>query len=925
MASAVLTLSQPEPLVSGDTITGTFTFNEDVTGFVSNGYFVLNSFNFFTVPVTDIVEVSARVYTFTFVVPFSGDGHPNTVRVFLNTNNVDQGNSGIDQSYDYVATDSIRASAVFSPNPSINGEISTATITFTEDVTGIGLNDFSVSIGTINALRVISARVYEVEVISPQGINGNLILSLRENAANEGNTAASFSLNFQFVAPVATVTISESSIFYDETATVTVTFNTPVSGFEQHELTTDIGTLSNYFGFGLTRTTFTATLTPPQTGQGTITVTVAENAVSLGNDEATATIEYAPPPDLPTFEVLFEPENPINGEMVLATITASEAVTGLNGNDFSTNVGTIGTFSSISTTVYTIEVNPPSNSTGTLILTLREDAVTLTGNDEAQFELEYEQIIPVATITISESSLENRQTATVTVVFNIAVDGFNQNELTVNVGSLSNYSGFGVLGSMFQATLTAPATGEGTITVTVEADAVLLGNAEATAQIEYVEAPSDITIGETQPQNVIIDVPYIYNIPITGSVRSVEVFGLLTRFSNQYVSNNLSIFGLATGELPYPDAIWKIVVTDTFGDVTTREVVYNFIHQRPTIDAPDSITLIKGVDYTISPIRIPTENFIDTYDNNGHVIGLGSVIEEETNDILLTGIIDSELVIGVDEFDLELTVVNSGGFDIVEVPVEIVEVGNIGIVDSSGDELYIINVDATEQDALSDIVKTIDLPPGLFSPVGVTRLYDNVVAVIDDSGDELVVIDVDATADGDEAVAIKEIDLPPIISAPRGVTHLYGGNVVATIDDTGNELVVFNIDDTLDGEEAVTIKRVVLPSNLSVPDAITHISGGSTVAVIDDSGDELFVFDIDATDDDATAVPIKRILLPLNLIAPTGMTLISGGIVVVLDSSGRELFVFDIDATPEDERAVALKRITYPSIIGLSAGCTTII
>ena len=167
--------------------------------------------------------------------------------------------------------------------------------------------------------------------------------------------------------------------------------------------------------------------------------------------------------------------------------------------------------------------------------------------------------------------------------------------------------------------------------------------------------------------------------------------------------------------------------------------------------------------------------------------------------------------------------------------------------------------------------------------------------------------------------------MPPIISAPRGVTHLYGGNVVATIDDTGNELVVFNIDDTLDGEEAVTIKRVVLPSNLSVPDAITHISGGSTVAVIDDSGDELFVFDIDATDDDATAVPIKRILLPLNLIAPTGMTLISGGIVVVLDSSGRELLVFDIDATPEDERAVALKRITYPSIIGLSAGCTTII
>ena len=84
-----------------------------------------------------------------------------------------------------------------------------------------------------------------------------------------------------------TIEVSDMNLGNAETAVVTVTFSEDVTDFVLEDLTASDGTLNNFSGSGKT---YTATLTPPSSGSGTITLRVAENVAtdSAGNGNTAA-------------------------------------------------------------------------------------------------------------------------------------------------------------------------------------------------------------------------------------------------------------------------------------------------------------------------------------------------------------------------------------------------------------------------------------------------------------------------------------------------------------------------------------------------------------------------------------------------------------------------------------------------------------
>ena len=94
--------------------------------------------------------------------------------------------------------------------------------------------------------------------------------------------------------PTVTITTSANELTAGETATVTVTFSEPVTGFVKGELIASAGSLSGFSGSG---TAYTATLTPPANAKGTITLSVAagvaEDSAGNGNSAApNTTLSY---------------------------------------------------------------------------------------------------------------------------------------------------------------------------------------------------------------------------------------------------------------------------------------------------------------------------------------------------------------------------------------------------------------------------------------------------------------------------------------------------------------------------------------------------------------------------------------------------------------------------------------------------------
>jgi Ca2+-binding RTX toxin-like protein len=176
---------------------------------------------------------------------------------------------------------------------------------------------------------------------------------------------------------------------------------------------------------------------------------VAVGAVVVGAAVASSGGSGSDTPDdktAPTLTITDDKTGTVNavGGNITYTFTFSEAVTGFTVADVTVANGTKGTFTAVSSTVYTLVVTPTAGFEGNVTVDVAASAAIDAANNAstaaAQSVQAVDTKVPTATITLSDSALKIGETATVTITFSEAVSGFDLTDLTSPSGALSNLS-----------------------------------------------------------------------------------------------------------------------------------------------------------------------------------------------------------------------------------------------------------------------------------------------------------------------------------------------------------------------------------------------------------------------------------------------------------------------------------------------------
>lgn len=182
-----------------------------------------------------------------------------------------------------------------------------------------------------------------------------------------------------------------------------------------------------------------------------------------------------------------------NGDFQL-NITWAGGDTGFTQDDLSLNHGTIANFFSTGTpNVYQAEITPPSAGAGTIILSVREDAVT-EKNAAATFTVGTFNNKVMLSLSLPETG-ESGEAVTLRITSPVTVTGLTLSDLDATAGTLSNLQEV-TPGREWTATLTLPS-GSGTATVTLPADSVSPANNAVSAQIAYTPPPTATTLSRT--------------------------------------------------------------------------------------------------------------------------------------------------------------------------------------------------------------------------------------------------------------------------------------------------------------------------------------------------------------------------------------------------------------------------------------------
>ncbi len=190
------------------------------------------------------------------------------------------------------------------------------------DISNFVASDCTVTNGTRGALTINSATSATLRVTA--GSAGTMTISIAEDAVDPGNAAVSqpFTVN---ALPTGSIAFSVAEARAGVPFVATITFSENAGGFDTNDVTISAGTKGTFNGSG---DTYTLIITPP-TGDGTITVTVQENAIDAGNAAFSAIIFYIEPLSLgwivPTSDV---------GNTFAVTLTSNLALTGVELSDF---------------------------------------------------------------------------------------------------------------------------------------------------------------------------------------------------------------------------------------------------------------------------------------------------------------------------------------------------------------------------------------------------------------------------------------------------------------------------------------------------------------------------------------------------------------------------------------------------------------
>ncbi|MBI6948312.1 Ig-like domain-containing protein [Pseudomonas koreensis] len=552
--TATIVLSDSS-LSAGETSLVTITFSEAVTGFDNADLSVANG------TLSNVASSDGGItWTATFT-PNVGVNDATNLIVLNNTGIADlAGNSGTGttSSPNYtIDTVLPTATIIIADNALKIGDTSLVTITFSEAVSGFTNADLTIANGTLSAVSSSDGGITWTATFTPTTnitdatnlitLDNSGVQNLSGNAGSGTTDSNNYSIDTQ--RPTATIVVADTALGVGQTSLVTITFSEAVSGFTNADLTIANGTLSAVSSSdgGIT---WTATFTPAAGITDTSNVITLDNTgiADLAGNAGSGTTDsnnYAVDSQRPTAAIVMADSDLRPGETALVTITFSEAVTGFDNADLSVANGTLSNVASSDGGItWTATFTPNIGVTDlTNLIVLNNTGITdLAGNagtgttNSANYQVQTQ--VPTSTIVVADTSLKAGETSLVTITFSEAVSGFDNSDLTIANGTLSNVSSSDG-GVTWTATFTP------TANVTDATNLISLNNAGVT------NVSGNSGIGTTDSNNFAIDtaLPTATIVVADNRLGIGETTTVTITFSEAVSGFDLSDISVANGAL----------------------------------------------------------------------------------------------------------------------------------------------------------------------------------------------------------------------------------------------------------------------------------------------------------------------------------------------------------------------------------------
>ncbi|MCA6126785.1 beta strand repeat-containing protein [Thalassolituus oleivorans] len=623
---------------SGDinaAFTATVTFSESITGFDISDIIAVNA---------SLSDFAGSGSTYTVLVTPNIDG-PVTVDVAaaVATDGAGNGNTAAAQltaTYDGSAPTVVIGGA----SGSINTPF-TATLTFSESVSGFDVSDIGISNALLSDFAG-SGAAYTV-LVTPNA-DGAVTLDVAASAASDsagnGNTAAA-QLAVTYDATIPTLTLDGASGDINAPFTANMIFSESVSGFDLSDVQVTNATLSDFSGSGAS---YSVLVTP--TADGVVTLDVSADAAldAAGNANSAATQLLATYDGSAPTVAISGASGAINAAFT-ATIAFSESVSGFDVSDIGVSNALLSDFAG-SGASYTVLVTPNADGAVTLDVAAAV-AQDVAGNDNSaatQLTATYDATAPTAVISGASGYINAAFTATIT--FSESVNDFVVGDIAVSNATLADFSGSGDTYSV----LVTPTT-DGAVTLDVAANAAqdaAGNNSAAAAQLAVTYDAIAPTVLLTAPATL-VNAAFTATITFSENVTDFVVADIsasnatLSDFSGSGTSYTVLVTPTTDGTVTLD--VVNAVAVDVAGNSNNAagQLVVTYDATAPTVALTTAATLVNEpftVTATFSETVTGVElaDFVVTNGTAGNLAALGNAYS-----VLITPTADGDVTVNM--------------------------------------------------------------------------------------------------------------------------------------------------------------------------------------------------------------------------------------------------------------------------------------
>lgn len=443
-------------LTNAASSTFTFQFSEDVTGFTNSDVVVTNGTKgLFT-------TIDARTYT--LVVNHIADGN---VLVSVNSGGaIDAALNSNTAATASVVVDRTAPRLNITPNGTLtNADTITFTFQFTEAVTGFDASGISITNGIAGNFTAVDSDTYTLDVtpISDGTVSARVNANVAQDAASNGNTAASASITSDRTVPTLNI-IPDTRLTNTLTTTFLFQFSETITGFTASDVIVANGTKG---AFTMVNPSAYILVVAPSS-DGPVTVSVNANAATdaAGNGNTAASTSIISDRTGPTLGIT--PGGTLtNASATTFTFQFNEPVTGFDASDINVFNGLKGALTAVDEDTYTLAVTPIADGPVTVSVNGNSafDAA-INGNQFATTTITTDRTAPALSISPT-GTLTNAGQLTFTFQFTEPVTGFSASDINVTNGTPGAF--VAVDGDTYTLAVTPIA--DGTVSVAVNANA----------------------------------------------------------------------------------------------------------------------------------------------------------------------------------------------------------------------------------------------------------------------------------------------------------------------------------------------------------------------------------------------------------------------------------------------------------------------